>query len=115
MSRYLVTYRKRFDAEGNPAEDPSLLLGVSDGVVEDAEYVETIEPPSLHASEDIAGEPTSESAEDDGFLAFGTETWVYEVAEGREEEFLHAVRNSELTLDVREFDDDLIRKPFAND
>ncbi|MCC6857915.1 MAG: hypothetical protein IT158_05115 [Bryobacterales bacterium] len=114
MSRYLVTYRKRFDSEGNPSQAPPLLLDFPEGVVDTAEFVERLEPASVHVSEDIAGEPASESASDDGFLAFGSETWIYEVAEGREEEFLHAVRNSELTLEVRDFDDDMIRKPFAS-
>ena len=111
--RYIVTFRKRFDPQGEPADDPASLVDPGDGVVVDSEVVELIEPAGLHVSEDMAGEPTSESADDDGFLAFGTETWIYDVAEGREDEFIHALRNSEVVLEFHEFDDEMIRKPFA--
>ena len=112
--RYVVTFRKRFDFNGEPGQDPPLLLDFADGVIEGAEYVQTLEPPSVHVTEDIAGSPTSQSAEDDGFLAFGSETWIYDVAEGRDDEFKHTIANSELTLEFREFDDEMIRKPFAS-
>jgi hypothetical protein len=111
--RYLVTFRKRFDRTGEPNDDPHTLIDVADGVVEDCEVVETIEPYSLHASEDINSGNESESAEDDGFLAFGTETWVYDIADGREDEFKAAAVNSEVVLEIQDFDDELIRKPFA--
>lgn len=111
--RYLVTFRKRFDHTGEPDDAPQNLIDVADGVVENCEIVETIEPYSIHASEDISSENASESAEDDGFLAFGTETWVYDIAEGREQEFKAAAVNSEVVLEIQDFDDELIRKPFA--
>lgn len=41
----------------------------------------------------------------DGFLAFGAETWIYDVAEGREDEFRHALVNSEAVLAVEEISD----------
>ena len=65
------------------------------------------------ASGDIAGDPASESAEDDGFLAFGTETWLYDVADGREDEFKTALVASEVVIEFEEYDDELVRKPFA--
>ena len=64
--RYLVTFRKRFDRTGEPDDAPQNLIDVADGVVEDCEVVETIEPYSIHASEDISSENAAESAEDDG-------------------------------------------------
>jgi len=113
--RYVVTFRKRFNQKGDPADQPSALLDAPEGVIEDAGMVEIIEPPSIHASEDIGGEPGSESAEDDGFLALGTETWIYDVAEGREDEFKAAVAASEVAIEMHEFDDEMVRKPFAQE
>lgn len=111
--RYIVTFRKRFDREGEPADSPASLIDPGDGVILGCEVVEMIEPAGLHVSDDLAGTPASESAEDDGFLAFGTESWIYEVADGREDQFIHALRNSEVVLEFHEFDDEMIRKPFA--
>jgi hypothetical protein len=103
--RYVVTFRKRFNEKGAPADDPSALLDTPDGVIEDASVVEIIQPPSIHASEDIS--------EDDGFLSLGTETWVFDVAEGRDDEFKAAVAASEVALEMHEFDDEMVRKPYA--
>jgi hypothetical protein len=111
--RYVVTFRKRFNYDGEPADDPRALVDFDDGVVTDAEFVQIIEPPSLHVTEDISGRPTSQSAEDDGWLGFGSETWVYDVAEGRDEDFKRALANSEVVLEIQDFDDDLIQKPFT--
>lgn len=111
--RYIVTFRKRFDAGGEPFDNPTALVDAADGVIEGAEFVQMTEPAGLHASEDLAGEPTSESANDDGFLAFGAETWIFDVTDGREDEFKEALANSEVVLEFNEFDDELIRKPFA--
>ena len=35
--RYKVTFRKRFSADGEPADDPKSLVSVMDGVIDDAE------------------------------------------------------------------------------
>ncbi len=104
--KYKVTFRKRFNEEGKPSDDPTALVDAADGVIQDAEFIEIIEPPSLHVTEDIAGPPTSQSSEADGFLAFGTETWVYDVADGRDQEFKDALLNSELVLDIEEVPDE---------
>jgi len=104
--KYKVTFRKRFDAKGQPSDEPTALVSTPDGVIEDAEFVEILEPASLHASDDISQGSDSESGEDDGFLAFGTETWVYDVAEGREREFKDALLNSEVVLDIEEVPDE---------
>ncbi|HWQ52038.1 MAG TPA: hypothetical protein VN442_00035 [Bryobacteraceae bacterium] len=111
--RYIVTFRKRYDQAGDSAENPSTLVDAADGVILDSEVVQEIEPAGLGVTDDLGGEPGSENANDDGFLAFGTESWIYEVADGREEEFINALRNSEVVLEFHEFDDEMIRKPFA--
>ncbi len=80
------------------------LLSVPDGVVLDAEIAEMIEPPSVHVAGDISAGTGSESSDNDGFLAFGTESWVYDVADGREREFKDAVINTELVLEIEELD-----------
>ena len=103
--RYQVTYRKRFNNRAEPADSPAELLSVPDGVIVDSEVVEMIEPASVHVAGDIEAGTGSESADDDGFLAFGTETWVYDVAEGREQEFKNAVVNTELALDIEEMEE----------
>ena len=111
--RYVVTFRKRFGQDGEPADTPTALLDVDEGVIEDSEFVQVLEPAGLHETEDLAGAPTSQSADDDGFLGFGTETWMYDVAEGREDEFKLALVNSEVVVEFHEFDDEMIRKPYA--
>src|SRR5690242_18892947 len=45
--RYRVAFRKRFSPEGEPADDPKSLVSVMDGVIEDEEFVEIIEPAGL--------------------------------------------------------------------
>jgi hypothetical protein len=115
----MVTFRKRFDQSGEPADNPASLLDVSDGVIEDAEMMEIIEPAAVDVAEDINSDPSArtgalpQSSNDDGFLGFGTETWIYDVADDRDAEFRQALVNSEVVLDFHEFDDEMIRKPFA--
>ena len=104
--KYKVTFRKRFNRHGDPADNPNKLLDVADDVIEDAEFLEVLEPAGLHVTEDLDAGSGSESAEDDGFLAFGSEIWVYTIAEGREDEFRDAVRNSEVALDIEEVPDE---------
>lgn len=111
--RYIVTFRKRFDESGEPSDDPTSLVDAADGVIEGAEFVQILEPAGLHVAEDMAGPSDSQSADDDGFLAFGSEAWIFDVAEGREDEFTAALLNSEVVLEFHEFDDEMIRKPFA--
>lgn len=96
--KYKVTFRKRFNQEGEPSDNPAALVSAPDGVIEDATFVEALEPPSVHNTEDME--------EDDDFLAFGTETWIYDVAEGRDDEFKLAVVNSEVALDIEEVPDE---------
>ena len=84
--RYRVTFRKRFNQDGQGSDDPVSLLNLPDGVVQDSAVVETFEPDSLHVEERME--------EDDDFLPFGTEIWEFDVADGREKEFEDAVATS---------------------
>ncbi len=89
--RYRVTFRKRFNQEGEGSDAPQKQLNLADGVVLDAEFVERFEPESLHVEERME--------EDDDFMAFGTEIWEYDVAGGREDEFKFALVNSGVVLE----------------
>jgi hypothetical protein len=104
--RYKVTFRKRFSAEGEPADDPKSLGSVMDGVVQDEEFVEIIEPAGLGVAEDLNEGSGSQESNDNGFLGLGTETWVFDIAEGREKEFKDAVVESEVVLDIEEVPDE---------
>jgi hypothetical protein len=97
--RYQVTFRKRFDEKGEERDSPADLVDVADGIVEDATRVDAVEPPNLHVQ--------GEADEDDGFLTFGSETWIYDIAEGREDEFKHALVNSGVVLEFQELDEEL--------
>ena len=68
--------------------------------------IEILDPPSIHASEDINAGSASESSEDDGFLAFGTETWVFDIAEGREQEFKDDLHETGVVLVIEEVPDE---------
>jgi len=51
----------------------------------------------MHA-EEILGEG-------DDFLSIGSETWDYDIAEGREDEFLAAFRNSGMGIECEPLDE----------
>jgi len=104
--KYKVTFRKRFSASGEPADDPKALVDPEDGVVEDAEIVEMIEPAGLGVAEDLNAGTGSGDGNDNGFLAFGSETWVYTIAEGREKEFTDELVESGVVLDFEEVPDE---------
>jgi hypothetical protein len=95
--RYRVTYRKRFNREGDEADAPQTFLNVADGVVLDSEFVERIEPPSLHVEDAME--------EDDDFLSLGSEVWEYDVADGRDQEFKDAVLNSQMAMELERLED----------
>jgi len=94
LMRYKVTFRKRFNPQGEPSDDPKSLVSTEDGVVQDAEFVEIIEPAGLGVAEDLNEGTGSQESNDSGFLGLGTETWVYDIAEGREKEFTDALIES---------------------
>jgi len=104
--KYKVTFRKRFTPAGAPADRPTELVSVADGVVEDREIVEILEPAGLGVAEDLNEGSGSQESNDNGFLGLGTETWVFDVAEGREKEFTDALVESGVVLDFEEVPDE---------
>ena len=104
--KYKVTFRKRFSAEGEPADDPKSLISPEDGVIQDEELVEIIEPAGLGVAEDLNEGTGSQESNDNGFLNLGTETWVFDIAEGREKEFTDALVESKVVLDYEEVPDE---------
>ena len=104
--KYKVTFRKRFSADGEPADDPKSLISPEDGVIQDEEMVEIIEPAGLGVAEDMNEGSGSQESNDNGFLNLGTETWVFDIAEGREKEFTDALVESRVVLDYEEVPDE---------
>jgi hypothetical protein len=104
--KYKVTFRKCFSPEGEPADDPKSLVSPEDGVIQDEELVEIIEPAGLGVAEDLNEGSGSQESNDNGFLNLGTETWVFDIAEGREKEFTDALVESRVVLDYEEVPDE---------
>jgi hypothetical protein len=94
---YRVTFRKRFNSEGEEADRPESFVQAEDDVVLNAVKAEVVDPPALH-SQDVLDE-------DDNYLSLGSETWDYEIADGRENEFIDALKNSRMVLDYQSIDD----------
>ncbi len=94
---YKVVFRKRFDAEGEGSDRPETFIQAADGVVVNAVKAELIEPPALH-NQDVLDE-------DDSFLSIGTEVWEYEIADGREQEFIEAMENSRMVIEYEEIEE----------
>jgi hypothetical protein len=94
---YKVTFRKRFDEQGKESDRPETFVHVVDGVVLNATKSEVIEPPASHNQEVLD--------EDDNFESLGIETWEYEVADGREQEFLAALENSRMVIQYEEIEE----------
>ena len=90
---------ERTDAEGKRTESPSeyVELDLADGVVVDQVFVERIAPDSLHVQEVMD--------EDDDFESIATEVWEYDVADGRDQEFIDALKNSQMVIDYQPLDD----------
>ncbi len=93
---YNVVFRKRFDGEGEESDRPENFVRVLDGVVINAVKSGVIEPPAQHGQDVLD--------EDDSFLSIGTETWEYEIAEGREEEFIAALEESQMVIEYEEME-----------
>ncbi len=91
--RFRVTFLERTDRKGEPSENPTdyLEIDAADGVIIDRSFVERDKPEALHSEEALE--------EDDSFLSIGSETWDYEVADGREDEFIAAVKNSQMVFE----------------
>lgn len=90
---------ERTDAEGKRTENPTeyVELDLMDGVVLDQVFVERIEPDNLHVQE-VADE-------DDSFESIATEVWEYDVADGRDQEFIDALKNSQMVMEYEAIDD----------
>lgn len=98
--KYRVTFRERTDGMGNPTEKPPEFVEpeLLDGVVLDATFVERFEPESMHVQEVMD--------EDDSFLSIGTEVWEYDVADGRDQEFVDALKNSQMVVEYETLEDE---------
>jgi hypothetical protein len=92
--KYRVVFRERSNEQGEKAEDPTAFLDtqLDDETVLDAQFVGRLEPDPLHNSDRIE--------EDDGFLARSTpEIWEYDVADGKEDDFVSALQNSGVVIE----------------
>jgi hypothetical protein len=96
---YRVTFMERTGASGQPSESPPgyVAIEVPEGVVLDKTFVDRTEPDALHGEEELD--------EDDSFLSVGSETWDYEIADGRQDEFLAALKNSQMAMECIPLDD----------
>lgn len=90
--KYRVVFRERSNQQGDQGDDPASFLDTQlDGeTVLDAARVGRISPDSLHSSDILE--------EDDAFL-LGSEIWEYDVAEGRDQEFKDALKNSGVVME----------------
>lgn len=93
IMKYRVIFRERSDSQGERADDPPSFLDtqLEDGVVLDSVFVGRLEPPSLHTSETME--------EDDAFLSLSGEIWEYDVAPGRDRDFIAALQNSGVVME----------------
>ena len=98
--RYRVTFMERTNAGGLPTERPPdyVEIDLPEGVVLDKTFVDRTQPAAEHVEDALE--------EDDDFLSVGSETWDYDVADGRVDEFLAAVRNSEIAMECVPLDDE---------
>lgn len=96
---YRITFKERTNAAGEPTQAPSAALDAQtpEGVILDKSFLSRDEPLALHNEENLE--------EDDSFLSVGSETWDYEIVDGKETEFLDAVKTSEVTLECFRIDD----------
>ncbi len=104
--KYLVTFRKHFAADGEADEDPKSKIDPGDGVVEEVELAETMEPAGMGVAGDLNDGSGSEDGNDNGFLDFGSESWVYTIADGHEKEFTDTLRESGVVLAFEEMLDE---------
>jgi hypothetical protein len=100
LMTYRVTFMERTGVTGEPSEAPTdyVAIELPDGVVLEKLFIDRTEPDALHSEEALE--------EDDSFLSVGSETWDYEVAEGREDEFLAALKNSQMVMEYVRLDEE---------
>ena len=90
---YRVTFMERTDEAGEATENPTdyLAIQVSDGVILNRSFLQRDKPLALHSEEKLD--------EDNSFLSIGSETWDYEVADDRQDEFEQAMRRSQMVME----------------
>ena len=93
--RYRVVFRERTNEDGSPVENPNEFLNIdlADGVVKDAQIVSRDTPAGMH--EDGL-------REDDAFLSLESEVWEYDVSDDRIDEFIAAMKNSEMVMEFEQ-------------
>jgi len=86
--KYQVVFRERKNKESDAAENPiGFLQGDgSEDVLRKSTFVRRTDPELKTSPEPLDA--------DDELIGLGTETWEYEVAEGRDQEFKDALLNS---------------------
>lgn len=99
MPKFRVAFRERTDPLGQKTEEPSeyVDLDLEDGVVLDKLLVELDGPASQHVQGVLD--------EDDAFESVGTEVWEYDIADGRERDFVDALKNSRVVMEYERIDD----------
>ena len=92
--KYRVVFRERSDREGERADDPPSFVDtqLDDETELEAVFVGRTMPDALHSSDVIE--------EDDSFQSLSAEIWEYDVAEGKDEDFKSALRNSGMVMEV---------------
>ncbi|MBV9083112.1 MAG: hypothetical protein JOZ62_10575 [Acidobacteriaceae bacterium] len=99
--RYRVVFAKRFQSDGNEsAVNPTADLDVDlpDDVVADKVFVGRFDPDAKHSQEVLD--------EDDAWLGVAApEIWEYDVVDGREQDFIDAMRNSETVMEFSVIDE----------
>jgi hypothetical protein len=99
MPKFRVAFRERTDPQGQKTEEPSEYVDfdLEDGVVLDKLFVERDGPASQHVQGVLD--------EDDAFESVGTEVWEYEIADGCEQDFIDALKNSRVVMEYERIDD----------
>ncbi len=97
LMTYEVTFRKRFDGEGEGSDKPETFVLAPDGVILDARLAQLNDPPAKHSQEVLD--------EDDNFESLGTEVWEFEIADDREDDFIAALENSRMVIEYESIDD----------
>lgn len=75
-----------------------VAIEVPDGVVLEKLFIDRRAPDALHSEEALG--------EDDSFLSIGSETWDYEIADGRDDEFIAALKNSQMVMEYVRLDEE---------
>ena len=94
-------FAKQFQSDGHEsAINPTVAVdeGLDDGVVADKAFIERLEPASQHSQEVMD--------EDDAFLGHAApEVWEYGILDGKENEFVDAMRSSRVVMDYEVIDE----------